>query len=126
VWPGRIAGVLGLAGAALAIGAARSALGGRLPVNPDPGTAAELQQGRIYAAVRHPTYAGSILGTLSWAVLWSTPAGLALAGVCAAFYVAKARYEERLLEARFPAYVDYRRRVPPFLPRLAARRARVR
>jgi protein-S-isoprenylcysteine O-methyltransferase Ste14 len=76
----------------------------------------------LYGQIRHPLYIG-------WALaFWATPTmtvGHALLAVTLTLYMVAATFvEERDLVAHFgETYEDYRRRVPKFLPRLAARSA---
>ena len=75
-----------------------------------------LVRGGPYALVRHPIYAGLIIGALGWALLTNSLAALALAVVLLVFFDIKARREERQLAARFPGYAAYQRRVRKFFP----------
>jgi protein-S-isoprenylcysteine O-methyltransferase Ste14 len=69
-----------------------------------------------YALVRHPLYLAETLAALALVLVhWSAVA--ALAGVAwFAVQVARMFAEERVLEAAFPEYGDYRRRVRRLLP----------
>jgi protein-S-isoprenylcysteine O-methyltransferase Ste14 len=72
----------------------------------------------VYGLVRHPQYAGLFLAVFGQLVHWPTIPTLALAPVIALAYVHLARREEARLVERFgEAYLEYRRRVPMFLPR---------
>lgn len=73
-----------------------------------------------YAYVRHPLYTG-ILVALVGTALVSGQLGAVLGFACAIlFFRAKARREERILEAEFgPGYTDYRSRTGSLLPRIA-------
>jgi protein-S-isoprenylcysteine O-methyltransferase Ste14 len=71
----------------------------------------------LYRYVRHPLY------TLSFIVLWLMPVMtwnlLALNLGVTAYFIIGSRYEEDKLIGEFgPAYIEYRRRTPAFLPRL--------
>jgi protein-S-isoprenylcysteine O-methyltransferase Ste14 len=71
----------------------------------------------IYGYLRHPRYAGSFLAILGACFL----AGTAVAWTLAAAWALLARlaiaFEERELRERFgPAFDDYCRRVPRFVP----------
>ena len=68
--------------------------------------------------MRHPIYAGLIIGALGWSLLTNSLLALGLAVVLLIFFDIKSRREERQLLARFPAYADYRRRVRKFFPYL--------
>jgi protein-S-isoprenylcysteine O-methyltransferase Ste14 len=107
---GRVVG-----GAAILIGAAQ--LGLAASVHPAPTDTATLRTDGAYRFVRHPIYTGVlVLGAaiaLTGCSLLHLAAWAALLGVL----VVKARFEERLLVARFPGYPDYARRTGRFLPR---------
>ena len=68
----------------------------------------------IYRYVRHPMYSGVIL--LQAASPVQSYNSLTLLAAVAAYFVIGARFEERRLLAGHPAYADYRRRVPAFIP----------
>ncbi len=83
----------------------------------------QLRTSGPYGVTRHPIYTG-ILGMLTGTTV-ALGAGrwVALTAVVAVILLAKARAEERLLAARFPAeYENYLRRVPMLLPGLGGRR----
>ena len=103
-----VGGGLGLAGLL--------GLGRNLSVLPHPKDDAELVQGGVYGLVRHPIYAGLIIGALGWALLTNSLAALALAVVLFVFFDIKSRREERQLRARFADYAAYQRRVRKFFP----------
>ena len=84
---------------------------------PEPRAGGELVTTGIYARLRHPLNASMMAMGFGWALLWSSPAGLALALAFTLFLHAKTRLEEKLLRARFAGYGDYARRVPRYLPR---------
>ncbi len=70
-----------------------------------------------YRFVRHPIYAGYILETAGlWLRFRTAPVALA-AGVWLVLTWLRVHYEERVLEAAFPEYGAYRRRVGMFWPR---------
>lgn len=71
-----------------------------------------------YALVRHPMYTGSILVSLGLTFLIDSPQAVGLFLICGCLQVWRALYEERLLEASFPEYADYKKRVGRFVPRL--------
>ncbi|MAS15453.1 isoprenylcysteine carboxylmethyltransferase family protein (plasmid) [Nitratireductor rhodophyticola] len=71
----------------------------------------------VYGLVRHPQYAGIFLVVFGQLVHWPTIATLALAPVIIVAYVHLGRREEaRLIEQFGQQYIDYRQRVPMFLP----------
>jgi protein-S-isoprenylcysteine O-methyltransferase Ste14 len=77
----------------------------------------EMFTGGLYTRVRHPRYAGMFCAVVGVALLAGTSllwAVLAVWGILALIVI---RLEERELAARFgSAYIDYRKRVPAFLP----------
>ena len=87
------------------------ALGRSLTPLPKPRRRAELVERGPYRLVRHPIYGAGMLAFLGYGLATSVPA-LALAALLAVLWLLKAAVEERWLEARFPAYPDYRRRTP--------------
>jgi protein-S-isoprenylcysteine O-methyltransferase Ste14 len=74
----------------------------------------------IYRHIRHPMYSGLIL--LQAAAPVQTCNSLTLLGAVTVYFVIGARFEERRLLAGHPAYGDYRRRVPAFIPGTGPRR----
>ena len=73
-----------------------------------------------YSWVRHPLYLGWALAF--WATPTMTAGHLLFAGVLTAYMAAAALVEERdLVEFYGQAYLDYRRRVPMFVPWLTGR-----
>ncbi|HVZ59246.1 MAG TPA: isoprenylcysteine carboxylmethyltransferase family protein [Terriglobales bacterium] len=74
-----------------------------------------------YAATRNPLYLGSIIIAIGFAIaarsLW-VPA--VLAALFLVIYLPVIRSEEAFLRSAFIEFDDYSRRVPRFLPRLAA------
>ncbi len=69
----------------------------------------------IYRYLRHPMYSGVML------ILWASPVqslnSLSLTLAVSLYFIIGSRLEERRMLAEHPAYADYRRRVPAFLPR---------
>jgi protein-S-isoprenylcysteine O-methyltransferase Ste14 len=127
LWPGRARWTLPSAvrlgamaavvtGSLLTVAASRR-LGHKLRAHPEPSAEAVLRTDGPYARVRHPIYAGLLLGTSGVAVLRARPEPLVAAGVLAGLLHLKADYEEGLLRARFgAAYEAYAARVPRFVP----------
>ena len=110
-------GLAVVAGLAIMVAASRR-LGRELRTHPAPSSTAVLRVDGAYRFVRHPIYAGLLLMAAGLAAV----AGAILAAVAFAALLAllslKARFEERLLEDRFPGYRDYARRTPRFVPHL--------
>jgi protein-S-isoprenylcysteine O-methyltransferase Ste14 len=87
-----------------------------------PGRRTELVRSGLFAFVRHPIYALSIVLMLSSVVVIPTPAMLAAALVHVVLLRLKARGEEQFLHAfHGPAYADYCRATSRFFPRLLPR-----
>lgn len=115
----RAAGLcIAASGAVAAVVAART-LGRELRAHPAPAAAATLRTDGPYRFVRHPIYSGLLLGACGLALAASTARALATLCALAALLSVKARFEERLLAARFPAYAAYAQRTPRFVPRRA-------
>ncbi len=104
----RLGFVLALIGVALVVWAGVT-MGSSLSPFPRPPRRAELVQRGPYRFLRHPIYVGGVLFFAGLSLVFSAY-GLALTAVLGAFWIAKARLEERLLSERFPAYAAYRRR----------------
>ena len=106
-----------LAGGWVVIAAFRD-LGRSLTPMPRPHEDAVLVESGIYATIRHPIYAGLILGGLGWSAVTRSLAAALLTVVLATFLDLKSRREEGWLTERYPAYHAYRRRTRRFVPRL--------
>jgi protein-S-isoprenylcysteine O-methyltransferase Ste14 len=104
----RFGWIVAAAGLALGIWAGVT-MGRSLTPFPRPRRDAELVVRGPYRFVRHPLYLGGVLFAAGLSLVFSVYA-LVLTAVLAAFWVAKARLEERHLSQQFPAYADYRRR----------------
>jgi protein-S-isoprenylcysteine O-methyltransferase Ste14 len=100
--------LVALTGAVVA-GAAMRAMGRSLTPFPTPKPEGELVVRGPYRLLRHPMYLGGSLFFAGLSLVFSAW-GLVLTGVLAAFWIAKARLEERHLLERFPEYAEYRRR----------------
>ena len=111
------AAALLLAGMALGI-ASRRALGVSFSPFPRPVEGGSHIARGPYRYVRHPMYVAIVLTAAGWAFLWQSAAGAILALPLLAFFDLKSRREERWLEAAYPSYADYRRRVKRFIPGL--------
>ena len=87
-----------------------------------PGERTELVTGGLYAHIRHPIYALSILLMLCSAVVVPTLPMLVVAAIHVALMLAKARNEERfLLGVHGERYASYYARTRRFFPRLGGR-----
>jgi protein-S-isoprenylcysteine O-methyltransferase Ste14 len=100
--------IVAAAGLVLAVWAAR-AMGQSLTMFPRPPRDAELVETGPFRRLRHPIYVGGVLFFAGLSLVFSVYA-LALTGLLALFWVAKAKREERYLLERFPGYADYKRR----------------
>ena len=100
--------VVAAGGAALAVWAG-VAMGKSLSPFPRPPRDAQLVDRGPFRFLRHPIYVGGVLFFAGISLAFSVY-GLVLTALLAAFWVAKARVEERHLTARFPGYAEYRRR----------------
>ncbi len=109
----RALGLLGvLVGIAGFIWGART-LGPSFDIWLRPTARAKLVTTGPYGHIRHPICTSQALIGVGWAALWLSAPALAGAMVYATYlYVFKLRAEEELLDERYPAYAEYRRRVP--------------
>jgi protein-S-isoprenylcysteine O-methyltransferase Ste14 len=115
-WLGRIAGLLLLMGAAWLLFAGVLHLGRNLTPNPKPIEAGQLVQTGAYAVVRHPIYAGIIIGFLAVALFFNSLAGVIGAGIIFVFFDQKSRREEAWLREAYAEYGEYQRRTRKLLP----------
>jgi len=100
------------AGLAIAIWGVRS-LGRSLTPGTEPLPGAPLVTSGAYAHVRHPIYAGIVLGLAGYTLAWSNWTLALLAGLLTwAYFNGKAKAEERWLVRRYPTYEAYMRQVP--------------
>ena len=76
----------------------------------------------VYGLVRHPQYAGIFLAIFGQLVHWPTIPTLVLAPIIVFAFVRLAGREEARLNDKFGTdYLEYRRRVPMFVPRWMSR-----
>jgi protein-S-isoprenylcysteine O-methyltransferase Ste14 len=118
VLPLRVLGwlVVGLGGA-LILGGYLALSGVRsFSIMPMPLPAGELVQSGLYRIVRHPVYAGLIVGGLGLAVIRSSVPTVVATVVLFAILDLKRRREEAWLSARFPGYLAYMGRTKALLP----------
>lgn len=83
---------------------------------PTPRHDAVLIQHGVYRRLRHPMYTSVLLLLIAISLHHPSVAVLLVAGINAAFYLGKARYEESLLLAHYPAYAQYRARTWGVVP----------
>lgn len=91
-------------------------LGANLSPFPKPIDNGQLVTHGAYRVVRHPIYAGLILGTVGWGFFVGTLLGLVFAIVLFVFFDLKSRQEEIWLTQKYPGYVEYQRRVRKLIP----------
>ncbi len=91
-------------------------LGQNLTAFPKPKEGGHLVRSNVYGMVRHPIYAGLILGTLGWSLLMGTILGVALAILLFLFFDLKSRREELWLAESYPDYVSYQKEVKKLIP----------
>ncbi len=73
----------------------------------------------VYSHVRHPQYDGLFLVTIGFLIQWPSLTTLIMWPILMVAYYRLARREERELETRFgQEFLDYKGRVPAFVPRL--------
>jgi len=114
----QITGWLLIAAGALLIIVALSAIRARALA---PSTGDPLIQQGIYAHLRHPIHAGTLL---EFAGLFLLGPSLTVAIAClagAGWLLIQSRFEEIDLIQRMPGYPEYMRRVPRFIPHLPKR-----
>ena len=80
-----------------------------------------LVTGGPYRIVRHPIYTSYLLEYAGVALSHLNPATTAVFLAWLAAAIVRVSYEERTLVAAFPEYVDYKRRVGMFAPRMFRR-----
>ncbi|GIV84483.1 MAG: hypothetical protein KatS3mg052_1490 [Candidatus Roseilinea sp.] len=121
-WPSALGWLARGLGAVIAVGAAGlfawgvMALGRNLTPNPKPLDEGYLVRTGAYAVVRHPIYAGVILGMLAIGLFLNSIVGLLSSVVLFIFFDLKSRREERWLREKYPEYADYCRRTRKFIP----------
>ncbi len=109
---GALIGALG----GLIVGLAALYLGRNLTIFPKPKPDGFLTARGIYRIVRHPMYCGVILVAFGWSLWQTSLAALALSLALCLFFDRKAAQEERWLQAQYPEYAEYRRRVKKLIP----------
>ena len=112
---GTIGAVLCMAGLLLMLSAFGS-IGRAIQIAPEPKPGAQLVTKGVYRRLRHPIYTAVVILLVGLFLRKPT----ALTGIGAAvvivFLVAKVRFEEELLLARYPNYTDYKDRTWGVLP----------
>jgi protein-S-isoprenylcysteine O-methyltransferase Ste14 len=72
-----------------------------------------------YSIVRHPLYLVELLGVIGILLQVRSLAGVALLALIVALQIARARWEEAVLDRAIPEFAAYRQRVPFLIPRNA-------
>lgn len=93
-------------------------LGTSFAVAPTPHSNSKFVARGIYSKIRHPMYLSVLLAALALLI-----AGLNLASLIsfigiAIFFALKIQYEEKALQAKFPDYLEYKRKTGRLLPKL--------
>ncbi len=83
---------------------------------PTPVRGGELRSTGLYRLVRHPIYTGVMAFAIGSAIPSGSVAIAAATVALVAWLEIKARWEERRLEVRYPAYASYAARTPRFIP----------
>ena len=90
---------------------------GRSPTPlPTPVPHGELRTSGLFRLVRHPIYTGVMALALGTALRLANPWAMLAALALVAWFMAKARWEERHLAARYPGYAAYAATTPRFVP----------
>jgi protein-S-isoprenylcysteine O-methyltransferase Ste14 len=87
-----------------------------LRVQPIPKQDAELITSGIYNYIRHPMYSSVLLLMLPFILNTSDIISLSLYFLLISTLIIKLRYEERLLEQKFPSYSNYLNRTYRLIP----------
>ena len=117
-WLALVAGAAALAAAGWVVLAAFRELGRNLTPLPRPREDAVLVETGIYAAIRHPIYAGLILGGVGWSAFTRSLPAAAVTILLAIYLDLKSRREEAWLDERYAGYGAYRERTRRFVPRV--------
>jgi protein-S-isoprenylcysteine O-methyltransferase Ste14 len=85
---------------------------------PEPKAGGRLVTTGVYGRLRHPIYTAIILLVAGLFLRKPTPALAVVSAIVIAFIVMKTRFEEQLLEQRYPEYAEYRKRTIGVVPGL--------
>lgn len=91
-------------------------LGRNLTPFPKPIAEGDLVTHGPYRFVRHPIYAGLILGTLGWALFRASLLGIGLTVLLFVFFDLKSRREEQWLRETYAGYAAYQQQVKKLVP----------
>jgi protein-S-isoprenylcysteine O-methyltransferase Ste14 len=93
-------------------------LGSALTPLPESKEGANLVTSGIYSQIRHPIYSALFILALA-AYLWKLSGSVLIAALLlTALLLYKARYEDQILERKFPESIAFQESIPAFLPRL--------
>jgi protein-S-isoprenylcysteine O-methyltransferase Ste14 len=112
----RVAGNVLCAAGILLMAAAFASLRGAIQVAPEPRQDARLVSGGVYRRFRHPIYTAIVIVAIGLFLRKPTVAVAVAAAVVIAFLLVKVRFEEALLQARYPEYAEYRDRTWGLIP----------
>ncbi len=113
-----IGGVLFIAPGIIILFFSIKQLGGSLTANPVPRESGRLIETGLYKYVRHPIYTGLLLATLGSCVQSMAVVKFFFWFLLLGLLIYKARFEEKLLAAKYSTYTDYMKRTGRFVPRL--------
>src|SRR5262245_14514604 len=114
-WLRPIGGFILLCGIVIAVLAYRTLGGSHSPWTSPVETGMFVSHG-IYSHIRHPIYAGWILGTFGLALLTRSSVGVGVTVALFVFYDFKSRAEEKWLVKTYPGYSAYIIAVKRFIP----------
>jgi protein-S-isoprenylcysteine O-methyltransferase Ste14 len=115
--PAVIGLVLCAAGLALMV-AAFATIRGVIQIAPEPRAGGHLVTGGVYRRLRHPIYTAILILAVGLFLRKPTAAVAIAAIVVMVFLIVKSRFEEELLQVRYPEYAEYKTRtwgVVPFM-----------
>lgn len=87
-----------------------------LSIFPSPKEDGHLITTGVYKLVRHPIYAGILFVAFGYAIYVQSFYKIIIALLLLILFELKSTYEERLLEAKFPAYGQYKLNTGKFFP----------
>jgi protein-S-isoprenylcysteine O-methyltransferase Ste14 len=87
-----------------------------IQVAPEPRVGGRLVTSGLYRRFRHPIYTGIVIVAAGLFLRRPTALVAIAAGVTIAFLVIKTRFEESLLQQRYPDYAEYRKRALGVIP----------
>lgn len=85
---------------------------------PSPKAGMQLQTKGVYAFSRHPIYSGILVVFYAWGIAQAAEYKIGIGLLFHVFIYFKARYEEKLLQQKFPEYQEYKSKTGMFFPRI--------